>query len=419
MKKKLSLILAICTMFSMSTVALAAEPEYKSMMDDAETRQKILASAYADNVAPNYISVDEYLTKYGTTNVIKGFNKAEIDHKANVLKTANAAEKASLNKDVASFSSEPNDLYLSIKEGEFLGMEVQGVSDISPDNHNFTIKLKDKGYTPTANINVLGEPIPTSTNAQTIKPYTNYSVYYSDNQPGTTDLNNAYEPLSGSYIYKYSYAFEGNYLCSTDVTFNNTKLRCGTQDNNMYVYVAAKSSQQTLDFGLMANPAASNRNQGLYACYNPGDGSFYVEAYPKVNATSYSTSNKTMTLENKTVTIRLSIGTGTAEMYMESGGECIFYKVIDMSTLISGTSAALTFIQAISCVEANNANTSLTSGSYFRNVKFSNNKLYSYTNGTRNFPTFGSATYYLFACKPSAIDFSYGTNTETISIEYN
>lgn len=45
MKKKLSLILAICTMFSMSTVALAAEPEYKSMMDDAETRQKILASA--------------------------------------------------------------------------------------------------------------------------------------------------------------------------------------------------------------------------------------------------------------------------------------------------------------------------------------------------------------------------------------
>ena len=139
-------------MFSMSTVALAAEPEYKSMMDDAETRQKILASAYADNVAPNYISVDEYLTKYGTTNVIKGFNKAEIDHKANVLKTANAAEKASLNKDVASFSSEPNDLYLSIKEGEFLGMEVQGVSDISPDNHNFTIKLKDKGYTPTANI---------------------------------------------------------------------------------------------------------------------------------------------------------------------------------------------------------------------------------------------------------------------------
>ncbi len=58
MKKKLSLILAICTMFSMSTVALAAEPEYKSMMDDAETRQKILASAYADNVAPNNYSID-------------------------------------------------------------------------------------------------------------------------------------------------------------------------------------------------------------------------------------------------------------------------------------------------------------------------------------------------------------------------
>lgn len=356
-----------------------------------------------------YISFDEYLKKYGEQNVVAGFDKAETE----------ITGQSNSNIATASIADEGKSLFECLQDGEFLGMEVQGVSDISPDNHNFTIKLKDKGYTPTANIDILGEPIPASANANTIKRYTNYNVYYSDNQPGTTDLNNAYEPLSGSYIYKYSYAFEGNYLCSTDITFNNTKLACGSQNNNMYVYVAAKSSRQTLDFGLMANPAASNRNQGLYACYNPGDGSFYVEAYPKVNATSYSTSNKTMTLENKTVTIRLSIGTGTAEMYMESGGECIFYKVIDMSTLISGTSAALTFIQAMSCVEANNANTSLTSGSYFRNVKFSNNKLYSYTNGTRNFPTFGSATYYLFACKPSAIDFSYGTNTETISIEYN
>lgn len=357
----------------------------------------------------NYISFDKYLEKYGEQNVVDGFNKAETE----------ITGQSNSNITTASIEDEGKSLFECLSDGEFLGMEVQGVSDLSPDNHRFTIKLKDKGYTPTANIDVLDEPIPASTNANTIKPYTNYNVYYSDNQPGTADLNNAYEPLSGSYIYKYSYAFDGNYLCSTDVTFNNTKLGCGSQNNNMYVYVAAKSSRQTLDFGLMANPAASNRNQGLYACYNPGDGSFYVEAYPKVSATSYSTSNKRMTLENKTVTMRLSIGTGTAEMYMESGGECIFYKVIDMSTLISGTSAALTFIQAMSCVEANNANTSLTSGSYFKNVKFSNNKLYSFTNGTRNFPTFGSATYYLFACKPSAIDFSYGTNTETISIEYN
>lgn len=396
-KKTISGICCLTLLISLTSISYAKSIDYMKDSYGIITTES------------NYISFDEYLKKYGEQNVVAGFDKAE----AEIIGQNNSKIAT------ASLDDEGKSLFECLQNGEFLGMEVQGVSDLSPDNHNFTIKLKDKGYTPTANIDVLGEPIPTSTNAQTIKPYTNYSVYYSDNQPGTTDLNNAYEPLSGSYIYKYSYAFEGNYLCSTDVTFNNTKLGCGTQDNNMYVYVAAKSSQQTLDFGLMANPAASNRNQGLYACYNPGDGSFYVEAYPKVSATSYSTSNKTMTLENKTVTIRLSIGTGTAEMYMESGGECIFYKVIDMSTLISGTSAALTFIQAMSCVEANNANTSLTSGSYFRNVKFSNNKLYSFTNGTRNFPTFGSATYYLFACKPSAIDFSYGTNTETISIEYN
>ena len=375
-KKTISGIYCLTLLISITSIS------YAKSTDNTTDKNNVIATEL------NYISFDEYLEKYGGQNVVAGFDKAETE----------ITGQSNSNTATASVDDEGKSLFECLQDGEFLGMEVQGVSDISPDNHNFTIKLKDKGYTPTANINVLDEPIPTSTNAQTIKPYTNYIVYYSDNQPGTTDLNNAYEPLSGSYIYKYSYAFEGNYLCSTDVTFNNTKLRCGTQDNNMYVYVAAKSSQQTLDFGLMANPAASNRNQGLYACYNPGDGSFYVEAYPKVNATSYSTSNKTMTLENKTVTIRLSIGTGTAEMYMESGGECIFYKVIDMSTLISGTSAALTFIQAMSCVEANNANTSLTSGSYFRNVKFSNNKLYSYTNGTRNFPTFGSATYYLFAC---------------------
>ena len=113
-------------MFSMSTVALAAEPEYKSMMDDAETRQKILASAYADNVAPNYISVDEYLTKYGTTNVIKGFNKAETEHKVNVLKTANEAEKASLMNDV-------DTLILAVYSGNKLVKFVSDEKDISSD----------------------------------------------------------------------------------------------------------------------------------------------------------------------------------------------------------------------------------------------------------------------------------------------
>ena len=186
----------------------------------------------------------------------------------------------------------------------------------------------------------------------------------------------------------------------------------------MYTYIAAKSNKQTLDFGLMANPSDANRNKGLYACYNPGNGTVDVEAYPKVQATSYG--NNMMTLENKTVTIRLSIGNGTAEMYMESDGSCIYYLTKNMSSLISGGSTPLTFIQAMSCVEAHNANTSPTSGSYFKNVKFNNTSLYSYdSSSARAFPTYGPYTYYTFIAKPSKMNFSYGSNYESMSIIYN
>ena len=416
--------MAICVAANLVTVATAAEPEHKSMMDDSETRQKILASAYAENIAPNYISVDEYLAKYGTTNVIKGFNKAETEHKVNVLKTANETEKASLMNDVDTFSSEPNELYMSITEGEFLGLDIIGISDLAPDDTRLSIKVRDNRVSNNQSSLVVAEDATMQTMStratNQIKDYTNYRVYFSDNEPNNTNdlLGGAYEPESGTYMYKYSYAYDNNYLCSTDVQFSNTQLKCGTESNNMYTYIAAKSNQETLDFGLMANPSASNRNQGLYACYNPSSGVFNVEAYPKVQATSYG--NNMMTLENKTVTIRLSIGNGTAEMYMESNGSCIYYKTINMSSLISGGSTPLTFIQAMSCVKANGTNTSLTSGSYFKNVRFNNTSLYSFdSSNTRTFSTYGPYTYYTFIAKPSKMSFSYGSNYESMSIIYN
>lgn len=300
-------------------------------------------------------------------------------------------------------------------------MKVLGVSDLPPDDLRFSVRLKDERISLTPSIAELSKnanAIPTRAN--NIINYTNYSVYYSDNQPGTNDFNEVYEPLSGSYIYKFSYASDNNYLCSSKVTFDNTQLKCGTQNNNMYTYVAAKSNSQTLDFGLMANPSASNRNQGMYAFYKYDPNFWDVEAHPKVGVTN-PPSNNAMTLQDKTVDIRLSIGTGTTnnvEMYMESNGSAIYYKVITVAGLRSLSSNPLTFVQAMSCVQEDNNNTSLTSGSYFKNVTFIST-LYSSTKGTRPFPTFGPATYYLFACKPSKLNFSYGSNSETISINYN
>lgn len=381
------------------------------------------APAIAPNAAQmhstesDYISVDEYMAKYGRDNVIEGFNKAEAINDAVLNGNTSDISTASI---VAPDDNEPNDLFLSLEEGKFLGLEIIGVSDLSPDDTKFSVKVKDNGFSenhnnlPTEDSTASRSAVAQAANRKV--SYANYDVYYSDNLPGTSDLNAAYEPKSGSYIYKYSYAYDNNYLCSAEVQFSNTKLKCGTQNNNMYTYIAAKSSSQTLDFGLMANPSASNRNKGMYACYNTG-GSFVVEAYPKVSAT---VSNNVMTLENKTVEIRLSIGNGTAEMYMGVNGSCIYYKTINMSSLVSGTSAPLTFIQAMSCVEANGNNTSLTSGSYFTNVRFNNAKLYSYdSSSARSFSTYGPYTYYLFAAKPSKISFGYGSTYESISISYN
>ena len=44
------------------------------------------------NTSPNYISVQEYLKKYGINNVIKGLNKAEVENNVKVLKTGTAEE---------------------------------------------------------------------------------------------------------------------------------------------------------------------------------------------------------------------------------------------------------------------------------------------------------------------------------------
>lgn len=357
----------------------------------------------------NYISFSDYLKKYGEQSVVNGFNKAENEIYGN----------AAPNVEVANLqNSNGKSLFDCLSEGKFLGMEIISVSDLPPDSHDFSIQVKDERNASQAEGLKNNEMLPMSTNSNKKETYTNYDVYYSDNKPGTSDLNQAYEPKSGSYVYKFSYAFDDNYLSSTDLVFNNTTLGCGSQKNNMYAYIAAKSGTRTFDFGLMANPSDSYRNQGLYAFHSNDRGTLDVEPYPKVYATYYNTSTKRMTLENKTVTLRLSIGTGTAEMYMESNGQRLFYKVKEEKELVSGTSAPLTFMEGMSSVVPNET-VNLKCGSYFRNVKFSNSKLYSYTKGTRDFPTYGAATYYVFACKPSALNFSYGANIETISIDYN
>lgn len=379
---------------------------------------------------PSYISISEYFQKYGEENIIQGFNMAEIKNEILVL---NAGNKEAVAKVQNKKSNEPNDVFLSLKEGKFLGMEILKVSDLPPDDIHFSVALKaDEHFMPSIiPTTTMEEQSPLATAKNSILEKPNYTVYYSNYKPTEKDFETSYEPTSGSYVYKYSLSWQSNYLCSVNVTFNNTQLKCGTQSNNMYTYVNAMSNSQAIDFGLMANPSSSFRNKGMYACYYPkGSKTVYVETSPKVAATSYG--NDKMTLENKTVSIKLSVGSnkstsikpGEVEMYIGVNGTCIYYKVLDddlISNLVSGVSGTpLTFLQAMSCLEKDNNDTKLTSGSYFKNVTFSDAMLYSYeSSSARRFSTYGAYTYYVFECKPSKVDFNYGNDYEAISINYN
>ncbi len=423
-KKGIAICLTAITMVSCISFSVSADvPEYQSMMVDKEYAAKILASEYAYNTSPNYISVKEYLNKYGVNNVIKGLNKAEVENNVKVLKTGTVEELELLNKDISLFSNEPNDVFQSMIDGEFLGMEIVGISDLPPDDIKLSFKLNKNENTDEVMSATNNNISPTG-----YVPYTNYDVYYNSYAPNVTnDLENmAYEPGSGSYMYKYSLWFDNCYLVESDVVFNNTKLYCGSQQNNMYTYIAAKSTQRTLDFGLMANPKAVNRNQGMYAFYSNGrEEDFFVEALPKVGIVG--TTTNPMTIQNETIKLRLGIGTAEqdyrAELYMESDGKCIFYMTLDESiipTLYSGDpdNHKLTFMTAISCVEKN-SNTLLNSQSYFTNVKMQNSKLYAYGGNIYPFTTMGAHTYFTFICKPSTIDFNYGNNWETVDIVYD
>jgi hypothetical protein len=359
-----------------------------------------------DTPAQEYISFEEYLEKYGQENVIAGFERAEAEALGHDTQLINVSEGKSL--------------YECLSEGRFLGFEVLGISDVAPDDPNMVIHLDtgDVQISPS-----VAEGVETlAVDTKSVIHSGDSIYYYSDTKPDPAAMDvYVYEPNSGSYFYKYSYSFGGYYQCDTTLTFKNTTLYCGTQTCCSYIFLNAKSNIASIDFGLMANPADSYRNQGLYAFWTPSPGKLDVEAYPKVSATFYSAASKLMILENKSITIKLGVGTDQAIMAMESGGSNIFYKVYDLPGLTSlNSSKPLTFLQAMSCIAENADYTIPNSGTYLRNVQFSNTTLYD-LNGARPFTTIGPYTYFTYVCKPDNISYTYDNaeNTEYVSIVYD
>lgn len=377
---------------------------------------------------PDCIPFDEYVEKYGEENVIEGLEAMEAEAMG-----YDKAELASRRLSRTQNAEEGKSLYECLSEGEFLGFKVLGVTDVTPGDPTMMIRLDpESGALPSIPM-VETENDPASVAASTAATSTivstdpSYKVYYSDTRPDQEALDSAYEEKSGSYFYKYSYSWTG-YLAETTVTFTNkTELHCGTEATNFFVFLHARSDTATIDFGLMANPSANDRNKGLYAFRNShnsnGSHLFYVEAVPKIKTSSYSSTTKTMKLSNATVKIRISATTNEAELYMENNGSMAYYELYDLPGLSSGSGKSLTFIQAMSLLgeNADTIPTNLQSGSYAKNVKFSNTYVYEYgTNVARPLTTVGPYTYFTFICRPDYISYNYSdtANTETVSIEY-
>lgn len=432
MKKLISTILATTMLLPLNIGASASDISANYKAELATNSDGFITT---DWNYVEYISVDEYIKKYGgEVNVNKAFNQAEVQHEAMLLKAEGKEEKAAALLNEKSTNNGENDLLLSLKEGKFLGLEIESISDLPPNNTNLSLRLKKENEssekTEAASITEVSNELGTqSTSANKVYQGTHsidgspYKFYYTSQYANANEL---YEPESGSYFYKYGYSWNGDYRCTTDVTFsNNTKLYCGSQSVNMYVFIGATTSSaavggaHNIDFGLMANPSDSDRNQGLYAVRNIDGGStFDVETYPKVNISGDSTNP--MSLETKTVKLQLTIDTlGNLETVMYVNGSMIYYKTQSVTGFVSGNNASLTFFEAMSCVDPNGVNTNPTSGSYFTNVNFSNSMLYSYNDGERAFGTYGDDTYCVYICKPSDITYSFGTNSESVSIIYN
>ena len=112
-----------------------------------------LAERYSIDVEPledvDYISFDEYRAKYGTYNVIRGFNEAEAVNMREVL-SISSSQKASLIAESYQVekSLEPNYLFRCLATGEFMGLEIKGISDLEPNDPRMMLELEAEDIVP-------------------------------------------------------------------------------------------------------------------------------------------------------------------------------------------------------------------------------------------------------------------------------
>lgn len=398
------------------------------------------------NGSPNFISFSDYVAKYGRDNIIKGFKEVEKSYLSKNSTTSSSIES----------ETEKSSLFSRLETGRFFDMEIIGISDLPPNDSSLRVKLnnpnshyispikkskifdnKNNNTNTIKSNNSIASANNTFYNNDTAFPYSPYSVSYSDNFPGYTVPT---EPKAGAYYYKYSYAYAGNYSCNTSINFNGsntndyTTIRYKGVENSAYVYLSAGTNMASIDYGFIAS---SKNLTGIYAglytvhnyvdYYNRSNDDYTLSAYPLIPAYSRTVNfdGSVDLVIQGSATLNIAVANGYVAMYATTSGNSDYRtkstNLIHFNHDNGLANYPLTFVQAMSFVQSDFGQTSLNSGSFFRNVTLKDPILYAIYNPTiKNFSFFGSHTYYSLLYNHNNIsNIRSSDNTkEYISINY-
>lgn len=266
----------------------------------------------------NYISISDYIKKYGEQNIRQGFSEVQ-----NIIENEYQTEMLNVNRldsnEYSRYYDENYNLLDELLTGTFMGgIKILGISDLPPNDRSISLQLDDSAYfrsnssqSKTNNIAQFETENTTTINSRALDSCTHNGAYFDKNISTTTPIlfdnkvkwyYTSYNPTyticskwsgnEGALYIKNSLNFQNFWRTEANIEITpNTSIKFirdkYNRFNNAYIYVTAQGSQggwASMDFGLMTAVDKS----GLYMFrYFTGIGNvvpstWYAEGWPMV-----------------------------------------------------------------------------------------------------------------------------------------
>ena len=443
---------------------------------------------------PRFISPADYIERWGGREaVIQGFSEA-LNESLMTLHLAAMEEAMGDSSSIMSFDAqmqlaetvqaealtEAFSTFEALETGYWLGMEILGVSDVSPCDPYLEFSLDPPSYFTNRARNWEMISIPDSETAEIgIVPFNanhqsppspfvmhqggwqgqSYRVYYRRNQDVFRPYFRVIEPEHGAFVYKHSWANQGYSRAQIGVSFNNTVIQFandsgGNYHHNAFAYVAAQQGLRTLDFGLMA----SRFNRFMFAFhFYTGSTLISFPNFPILHPTSSTWDPQTRAWRSVftgqfNITLHVTgryddnnAWVGRQILRIDRVGALLpsFAQTLDRYptlrwdlTQTPRNNGYLTFIQAISFIHDRGI-TARNTGTYFGPVLFARQELHLMSAGGRrggpaysvsrrtNFTTTNNAVHggsgavrFIFMQNQNNLRYNFRTATETVTITY-